>query len=509
MAVNKDNTHFTGIYDVDLEILLNLEDKDLANLCQTNKYFHRLCREDVFWQRRIARKISPLLIREKYPSLSWHQWYNFWKKHSNALPLIQSGKLTLLQAYVFIASSSDDELLPDSKIYQTLDLVLVKALEKHNDTYISALIKEFDQLYGQSLFTHFNIDEDGSDDYNFNSNDDDDEVIIPNISLTGFVDVIITALENGYRDIAYHVIDFIGRYEMIKHDNEDDLILLVKKTGFINEVEFYEEYLRDFVERLYGTSHDSYFIEGLVEGGHLESAKAFYPKANANWFELLDIATASDDFGRYLATQVPLDERQDFLFQIRHYQPTGSNDVFISNPYNITSDILDLVNMQINSGKEPNVRINYRDNISLFTRFINEEKGNKDKVIAYLIGDAICRGITDLIFSLDFNDSYFNDEDVWNSILFYCYNPRNKGLYLYLMIELASKFPELFQVYDRYPFKQSYEIYLLGEILQEYDISDLIVSNMYDILVHVFSPIDVIYALSFVNNENGNNNLPR
>lgn len=41
----------TGNYQVDREILLNLDDEDLFNICKTNKYTQEICKED-FWEER-------------------------------------------------------------------------------------------------------------------------------------------------------------------------------------------------------------------------------------------------------------------------------------------------------------------------------------------------------------------------------------------------------------------------------------------------------------------------
>jgi len=40
----------TGNKDVDRKILNELEDKDLVNVCQTNKQANLLCNDQVFWE---------------------------------------------------------------------------------------------------------------------------------------------------------------------------------------------------------------------------------------------------------------------------------------------------------------------------------------------------------------------------------------------------------------------------------------------------------------------------
>ena len=50
---------YTGIPDIDKEIILHLSDKILSNVCQLNKYTQGLCNED-FWNRRIQHKFVDL-----------------------------------------------------------------------------------------------------------------------------------------------------------------------------------------------------------------------------------------------------------------------------------------------------------------------------------------------------------------------------------------------------------------------------------------------------------------
>ena len=45
-------TQFTGNRDVDYDIMMRLDDRDLLNFCQTDQYVSKLCRNDDFWKRR-------------------------------------------------------------------------------------------------------------------------------------------------------------------------------------------------------------------------------------------------------------------------------------------------------------------------------------------------------------------------------------------------------------------------------------------------------------------------
>ena len=70
-----DRPTFTGIKDVDRQILLNLNDKSLFSACKVDKYTMSLCNED-FWIDRFRQKFGTTLEDSKR-----HQTYeNFYKK---------------------------------------------------------------------------------------------------------------------------------------------------------------------------------------------------------------------------------------------------------------------------------------------------------------------------------------------------------------------------------------------------------------------------------------------
>ncbi len=69
----------TGNKDVDRKILNELEDKDLVNLCQTNKKAHTLCNDQVFWMNRVFQKFGyvggDVLRTNKGTDRSWSEYY--------------------------------------------------------------------------------------------------------------------------------------------------------------------------------------------------------------------------------------------------------------------------------------------------------------------------------------------------------------------------------------------------------------------------------------------------
>ena len=67
----------TGNKDVDRKILNNLEDKDLVNVCQTNKQADSICNQ-VFWMRRVFNKFGYVggdVLRKNKGNRSWSEYY--------------------------------------------------------------------------------------------------------------------------------------------------------------------------------------------------------------------------------------------------------------------------------------------------------------------------------------------------------------------------------------------------------------------------------------------------
>ena len=48
----------TGNRDVDMEIILQLEDRELPAVCAVNKYVNQICESDAFWYRRLINRIT-------------------------------------------------------------------------------------------------------------------------------------------------------------------------------------------------------------------------------------------------------------------------------------------------------------------------------------------------------------------------------------------------------------------------------------------------------------------
>ena len=65
----------TGIKDADILILNKLNDEDLFNVCLTNQYTAKLCRDESFWRNRYIQKFGEDKIKYKPQDRSWRNQY--------------------------------------------------------------------------------------------------------------------------------------------------------------------------------------------------------------------------------------------------------------------------------------------------------------------------------------------------------------------------------------------------------------------------------------------------
>jgi hypothetical protein len=70
---------FTGIRDIDVEILNRLDDRDLISFCSTDKYAKSICDLETFWQRRTLQTFRKYLSLETILNFKnnklWIQYY--------------------------------------------------------------------------------------------------------------------------------------------------------------------------------------------------------------------------------------------------------------------------------------------------------------------------------------------------------------------------------------------------------------------------------------------------
>ena len=64
---------FTGVPDLDIKILNELDDQSLASVCQTDKYTQDLCSRGELWKQRVEKYI------DKLPPMTYKEIYNYFK----------------------------------------------------------------------------------------------------------------------------------------------------------------------------------------------------------------------------------------------------------------------------------------------------------------------------------------------------------------------------------------------------------------------------------------------
>ncbi len=90
----------TSVNDINVEILLNIvEDLDLINICETNKYAAEIYKNDNFWNQRIQRIYGFDFRNYRDSSLTYKQIYDKIRKHDGEL----------LQVFI---NSANDKYLP-------------------------------------------------------------------------------------------------------------------------------------------------------------------------------------------------------------------------------------------------------------------------------------------------------------------------------------------------------------------------------------------------------------
>ena len=70
---------FTGIKDLDKELMLNMGDRDFIRTCQLNKYFQNMCKDDYLFKRKLERFYPDTLKKYTYDKygkiMSWKKYY--------------------------------------------------------------------------------------------------------------------------------------------------------------------------------------------------------------------------------------------------------------------------------------------------------------------------------------------------------------------------------------------------------------------------------------------------
>src|SRR5665647_1507489 len=66
----------TGIKDLDLNLLMEMDDRELLTICASkNKYIYRICNDENFWQKRFVKRFGIIAANSKPVNHSWKSQY--------------------------------------------------------------------------------------------------------------------------------------------------------------------------------------------------------------------------------------------------------------------------------------------------------------------------------------------------------------------------------------------------------------------------------------------------
>jgi hypothetical protein len=71
----------TGIPDVDILILLDMDEQTLAAACRTDKYAKSICNNDNFWRQKFLQLPTTYKNKVKPTDKTWREYYREWWNH--------------------------------------------------------------------------------------------------------------------------------------------------------------------------------------------------------------------------------------------------------------------------------------------------------------------------------------------------------------------------------------------------------------------------------------------
>ncbi len=92
---------FTGIKDLDKELMLSMDDREFIQTCQLNTYFRNICKDDYLFKRRLEKIYPDVLEKLIYDR---HGIYLTWKKYYSQV--VKTVAL-LKEKYNFIYTKGD------------------------------------------------------------------------------------------------------------------------------------------------------------------------------------------------------------------------------------------------------------------------------------------------------------------------------------------------------------------------------------------------------------------
>jgi hypothetical protein len=107
---------FTGIKDVDLKILFELDDRSLLNACATNKYAYNICKNESFWRDRFISRFGNEVTKYKPEERSWK---NHYMQVIIDLSLFSKNPMNFLKHIVWRGSIEDSYFEPETNPNKT------------------------------------------------------------------------------------------------------------------------------------------------------------------------------------------------------------------------------------------------------------------------------------------------------------------------------------------------------------------------------------------------------
>ena len=108
---------FTGVKDVDMLILMQLDDKSLFRTCKVNKYVNDLCKSENFWRNRLQNRFD---VITKPEDKTWKNYYVELAEEEKGLNLYWSGRSRYNRR-------DEGGFRLDKKLYKEKDDVLIVA----------------------------------------------------------------------------------------------------------------------------------------------------------------------------------------------------------------------------------------------------------------------------------------------------------------------------------------------------------------------------------------------
>lgn len=463
----------TGFRDLDREVLLNLEDKDLLNTCQSSKYLYSICNDD-FWIDKLNR-ISTILRRDKPESLTWKQWYFFWSKHSYGLKLVYTLGLQPSQVYISL-SSVGNKLVNGAEAFQTIDLTLRKAIEIGDNDLINYFWNAYLIISGKY---RRDLREQGID----------PDPLLDHVAL------VELAYERGFEDIA---LQFIRNYNreglretsgMLTDDYHEFSRILGKYKGEFSVETLKAIFKSFFPDHLIRDEELTLaYVIGLIEGFHNKEAKEKYKNSNENdqmqFFEKLLIAAASNrnqEMIDFLREDLENDEEVDGIIDLVHQRENLRLKDKEEKKKKQPSTIKELEEF-LKSGKRFTLDVKTAPlNLLLYNLNIDDSWAADN--ITRTTSRALFNGRYDFILSLNFNEKIFN-ERFWGIMLSRLSATQYKDLALYLLIQCSKYQPDIYSDFlQDENIEGKYEIIKIIEALNEIDINDLDDEDFYTLLI--------------------------